>query len=65
MGRDVPFEHDKKCDACGKLGAFDFMGDYLCGECFAKERETDDDGTGTESGRNAGCESASATKDRR
>ena len=33
---NVPFEVDKKCDDCGKLGAFDFMGDYLCSECADK-----------------------------
>jgi len=35
MGRDVPFDPDKKCDECGKPGAFDFMGDYICGECYS------------------------------
>lgn len=34
--RPIPFESDKKCDNCGKLGAFDFMGDYLCPECADK-----------------------------
>lgn len=25
-----------KCDGCGAVGAFDFMGDYLCAECARK-----------------------------
>ena len=25
-----------KCDNCGKVGAFDFMGDYLCPKCANK-----------------------------
>ena len=33
MGRDVPFDFDDKCDKCGKPGAWDFMGDYLCPDC--------------------------------
>lgn len=33
MGRDVPFDHAAVCDNCGAAGAFDFMGDYLCGAC--------------------------------
>jgi len=33
MGRDVPYDKDAICDNCGKVGAFDFMGDYLCEIC--------------------------------
>ncbi len=33
MSRDVPFEEGLKCDICGELGAFDFMGDYYCHRC--------------------------------
>jgi hypothetical protein len=33
MSRDVPFEPDVPCEACGKRGSYDFMGDSLCGEC--------------------------------
>ena len=36
MSRDVPYFEDDICDVCGKVGAFDFMGDFLCPEC-AKE----------------------------
>jgi len=36
MGRTVPFDYTLKCDACGKEGAYDFMGDYLCQECWEK-----------------------------
>lgn len=34
--RIVPFDKDAICDECGKLGAFDFMGDYYCDECASK-----------------------------
>lgn len=36
MDRTVPYDEDEVCDVCGKLGAFDFMGDLLCAECIAK-----------------------------
>lgn len=35
--RTVPFDETEKCDNCGKDGAFDFMGDFICGECIKKE----------------------------
>ena len=34
-----------KCDRCGKLGAFDFMGDALCYKCameFMPQEEKED-----------------------
>lgn len=34
--RTVPFDKRAKCDNCGKRGAYDFMGDYLCPECARK-----------------------------
>ena len=34
--RTVPYEENTKCDICGKLGVFDFMGDYICQECIDK-----------------------------
>lgn len=36
MGRDVPFKSNMKCDVCGTLGAFDFMGDYMCQTCTSR-----------------------------
>ena len=33
MGRSVPFDEAAVCDACGKTGAYDFMGDLLCPAC--------------------------------
>lgn len=36
MSRDVPFDREAICDECGKIGAYDFMGDYLCSECSSK-----------------------------
>lgn len=51
MGRDVPFKADAVCDGCGKTGAFDFMGDYLCSDC-ANVGDDDED----EHPANCGCE---------
>ena len=43
MGREVPFDSTKKCDECGKIGAYDFMGDCYCDGCITKfEADTDD-----------------------
>lgn len=36
MSREVPFEPEAVCDICGRVGAYDFMGDLLCPACFAK-----------------------------
>lgn len=33
MDRDVKFNPKLICDNCGKMGAFDFMGDYYCPDC--------------------------------
>jgi hypothetical protein len=37
MSRDVPYEDDAICDICGKKGAFDFMGDYICENCSSSK----------------------------
>jgi len=34
--RDVPFDEEERCDVCGTQGAYDFYGDYFCGECAKK-----------------------------
>jgi hypothetical protein len=34
MSRTVPYENHLICDNCGETGAFDFMGDYYCGDCL-------------------------------
>jgi|GEM_PF-6308042 hypothetical protein len=34
MRRNVPFEKNLRCDGCGVLGAFDFMGDFYCVACM-------------------------------
>lgn len=34
--RTVPFDNKSICDICGKLGAYDFMGDFLCPKCAGK-----------------------------
>lgn len=36
MDREIPFDENAICDECGKQGAYDFMGDYLCEDCIAK-----------------------------
>lgn len=36
MGREVPFDKDDVCDECGAVGAYDFMGDLICGACSSK-----------------------------
>ena len=38
MDRTIQFEEEEFCDECGKKGAFDLMGDYLCHECLRKLR---------------------------
>ena len=40
MSRDVPFDEEGICDRCGKKGAYDFMGDFLCPECASKVIES-------------------------
>lgn len=47
MRRDVPYDPDEKCDKCGKRGAFDFMGDYICPDCYAALPDHDDCQVGT------------------
>jgi hypothetical protein len=43
MGREVPFYKDAICDGCGKVGAYDFMGDCFCPECCDKnDREAEE-----------------------
>ena len=39
MSREVPYDDEAYCDCCGSLGAFDFMGDFICGECLQKINE--------------------------
>ena len=35
-GRMIPFDPDLRCDICNCLGAYDFMGDYICSKCLAE-----------------------------
>ena len=42
--REIPIEPDAICDVCGRVGAYDIMGDYYCDECikaFTKVDKTD------------------------
>jgi len=32
--RYVLFIDDAICDMCGNMGAYDFMGDYICPKCI-------------------------------
>jgi hypothetical protein len=34
MSRDIPYDPEAVCEVCGAKGAYDFMGDLLCGECI-------------------------------
>jgi len=40
MNREIPFEPNQICDNCGKLGSFDFMGDYFCDDCLESEKQS-------------------------
>jgi hypothetical protein len=47
--RIVPYNKEDKCDHCGNIGAYDFMGDTICHLCWktlmeeADARNADDD----------------------
>jgi len=34
MSKDIRFYPEVQCDNCDAVGAFDFMGDYLCEKCI-------------------------------
>ena len=34
MSGVIPFDVEEICDNCGKVGAFDFMGDSFCPSCL-------------------------------
>lgn len=39
MSRSVLFDESEKCDRCGEQGAYDFLGDFLCQNCFSDNDE--------------------------
>lgn len=39
--REVPYNEESVCDVCGHKGAYDFMGDYICGRCADKEFQSE------------------------
>ena len=39
MDREFPFDENAICDACGKKGAFDIYGDFLCELCLMEPDE--------------------------
>lgn len=41
--RTIPYEPDHPCEECGRMGAYDLMGDYLCAECAYEITMGDDD----------------------
>lgn len=45
--RTIPFEPDFRCDICNAIGAYDFMGDYICPKCLSESmpyvEDNDDD----------------------
>ena len=41
MPREFKFNDREKCDNCGTLGAFDFMGDYFCNDCIIACKKCD------------------------
>lgn len=45
MSREVPFDVDERCDECNQIGAFDFMGDYICADCLKKMEQSSNEYT--------------------
>jgi len=43
MVRDILYDPELECDNCGAIGAYDFMGDYLCENCIGFEIEEEGD----------------------
>ena len=43
-GREVPYDPAAVCDLCGRAGAFDFMGDVICGQCIKAHAEETEPG---------------------
>jgi hypothetical protein len=41
--REIPFNENETCDYCGAIGAYDFMGDFLCENCTDEYLEEMDD----------------------
>ena len=37
MSRTIPFDKQAECDVCHRLGAYDFMGDFVCPACYDKD----------------------------
>ena len=42
MNREIEYLPEEECDVCGNIGAFDFMGDFLCSECANIYIDSDD-----------------------
>ena len=37
--RTVPYNENATCDYCCKLGAWDFLGDFICQECIERIKD--------------------------
>ena len=37
MSHDVEYDENMKCDRCGKMGGWDFMGDCYCDACLTED----------------------------
>lgn len=40
--RSIPYAPGVRCEDCGALGAYDFMGDWLCARCAGTEQGQDE-----------------------
>lgn len=36
--REFQYDEGMECDGCGKSGAFDFYGDFLCDDCIEEPK---------------------------
>lgn len=54
--REVAYDEDMACDCCGSIGAYDFMGDWLCARCARMGKDVEDDGEKCECGCKCGDE---------
>ena len=43
MSREVRYDPELQCDNCDAIGAYDFMGDYLCENCIGFHIEGEED----------------------
>ena len=39
MSKGVEYQPELRCDNCGELGAFDFMGGHICSDCLIVDED--------------------------